>query len=168
MLVDMAKRHIQACAVAGFLNIFGDGWTWLVIREAFYGATRFSEFQRNTGIARNLLSQRLSMLVDEGILRRDDVGERGPRYEYRMTPKGEALFPVLVTMIQWSNEHVFGAGREPIRLLERNSMKQLKKVVPTTARGRVLHWPDVVAQPGPGADKAARMRILESPQGIDD
>ena len=168
MLLGMAKRHTQTCAVAGFLNVFGDGWTWLIIREAFYGATRFSEFHRNTGIARNLLSQRLSMLVDEGILRREDVGEHGPRYEYRMTPKGEALFPVLVTMIQWSNEHVFGAGREPIRLLELNSRKELKKVAPTTARGRVLHWPDIVAQPGPGANKAARMRILESLHGVED
>ncbi|MEM7138684.1 MAG: helix-turn-helix domain-containing protein [Myxococcota bacterium] len=164
----MTKRHEQACAVAGFLNIFGDAWSWLIVREAFYGATRFSEFQRNTGIARNLLSQRLSMLVDEGILRREEVGKRGPRSEYRLTAKGEALMPILVTMVQWSNEHVFGAGREPIRLLERNSRKALKKVEPRTARGRALRWPDIVAQPGPGADKFARARILESVIGVED
>ena len=63
---------------------------------------------------------------------------------------------------------MFGAGREPIRLLEGNSMKPLKEVAPTTARGRVLRWPDLGAQPGPGAGKAARMRILESPHGIEE
>ena len=164
----MVRRHTQACPLSGFLNIFGDGWTWLIVREAFYGATRFSEFQRNTGIAKNLLSQRLSMLVDEGVLRREDVGTKGLRYEYRMTPKGEALFPVLVTMVQWSNEHVFGAGREPLRLLERDSKKELRKVTPSTAGGRVLHWPDVLTQPGPGADKAVRRWIRQSPNRFDD
>ena len=164
----MGTHHTQTCAVAGFLNIFGDAWTWLVIREAFYGATRFTEFRRNTGIARNLLSQRLSMLVDEGILHREDVGQQGPRYEYRLTHKGEALVPVLVAMIQWSNEHVFGPGREPVLLLERKTLNEVRKVVPRTARGRSLHWEDIVAQPGPGANKTARMRILNSPHGTED
>ena len=75
----MSKRHTQKCSVAGFLNVFGDGWTLLVIREALYGATRFSEFRANTGIAKNLLSDRLSKLVDEGILATEDIGERGSR-----------------------------------------------------------------------------------------
>ncbi|MEL7372034.1 MAG: helix-turn-helix domain-containing protein, partial [Myxococcota bacterium] len=81
----MGKRHTQTCPVAGFLNIFGDSWTLMIVREAFYGATRFSEFQRNTGIAKNLLSDRLSMLVEEDILQIENIGERGTRYAYRFT-----------------------------------------------------------------------------------
>lgn len=164
----MAKRHTQTCPVAGFLNIFGDAWTLLVIREAFYGATRFSEMQRNTGIAKNLLSDRLSMLVDEGLFEREDIGERGARYAYKLTEKGRSLATVLVAMAQWSNEHVFGKGREPVLLAERSTGKTLKKLTPRSANGKPLQWRDIVAQPGPGANKAARVRILQSEHGVDE
>ena len=123
----MAKRHTQTCPVAGFLNIFGDAWTLMIIREAFYGATRFSEIQRNTGIAKNLLSDRLSMLVAEGVLEREDVGERGSRYAYKLTAKGRSLAPVFIAMSQWSNEHVFGAGGEPVFLIERQDRQEAEK-----------------------------------------
>ena len=96
----MAKPHTQTCPIAAFLNVFGDAWTLMIIREAFYGATRFTEFQRNTGAARNLLSDRLAMLVSNGVLERQNVGEQGTRYAYRLTDKGQSLVPVLVAMMQ--------------------------------------------------------------------
>ena len=164
----MAKRHTQTCPVAGFLNIFGDAWTLMIIREAFYGATRFSEIQRNTGIAKNLLSDRLSMLVAEGVLEREDVGERGSRYAYKLTAKGRSLAPVFIAMSQWSNEHVFGAGGEPVFLIERKTGRKLKKLAPTDADGKPLQWRDIATRPGPGANKAARARIAESEYGVDE
>ena len=164
----MAKRHTQTCPVAGFLNIFGDAWTLLIIREAFYGATRFSEMQRNTGIAKNLLSDRLSVLAAEGLLDREDVGVRGARYAYKLTAKGRSLAPVIVAMSQWSNEHVFGAGREPVFLVERKTGRKLKKLAPASADGKPLQWRDIASRPGPGADKAARIRIAKSEHGLEE
>ena len=161
----MSKRHEHACPVAAFLNIFGDAWTLMVIREAFYGATQFSEIQRNTGIAKNLLSSRLSMLVEEGVLYREDIGERGSRFAYRLTEKGCSLVPVLVAMVQWSNEHLFSEGQEPVFLVERKSGKPLKRLIPSNARGRELKWGEILTRPGPGADRAMRARILSSKHG---
>ena len=91
----MANRHTQTCAIAGALNVLGDHWPLLLVREAFYGSTRFGEFQRNTGIAKTLLSDRLLFLEEEGIFRKEDVGERGTRYAYRLTEKGVALYHLL-------------------------------------------------------------------------
>lgn len=138
----------------------------MIVREAFYGATRFSEFQRNTGIAKNLLSDRLSMLVEEDILQIENIGERGTRYAYRFTDKGRALVPVFVAIIQWTNAHVYGDDQRPIDLIERASGQLLEKLIPTSEDGTELKWDDIVAAPGPGANKAARQRILQSPHGI--
>ena len=157
----MANRHTQTCAIAGALNVLGDSWTLLLVREAFYGSTRFSEFQRNTGIAKTLLSDRLGFLVEEGIFRREDVGEQGTRYAYYLTDKGRALDKVMVALTQWSNEHVFGEGNEPMLLLERETGKPVEEMQLRGASGRQLEPRDVVYQPGPGASRAARRRLEE-------
>ena len=158
----MAKRHTHTCPIAGVLNIFGDNWTWLVIREAFCGATRFSEIQRNTGIARNVLSDRLDVLVNEGILVREDVGENGTRYAYRLTEKGESLHPVLLALHQWGNEHVYGPGNEPVLLLECATGQPLQPLAPTSRDGHRLTRADIQTRPGPGASKATVRRLAEA------
>jgi DNA-binding HxlR family transcriptional regulator len=158
----MAKLHTQTCPVASFLNLFGDAWTWLVMREAFYGATRFSEFRKNTGIARNLLSERLSKLVDEGLLERKDVGERGPRYAYFLTEKGKSLVPVLVSMVQWSNAHLHATGMEPVLFVDAENRQPLADMKPLSQSGQALHWGDILAKIGPGASRAAAARVAES------
>ncbi|MEM6410562.1 MAG: helix-turn-helix domain-containing protein [Pseudomonadota bacterium] len=155
----MAKPHTQTCPIAGFLNTFGDAWTLLIIREAFYGATRFSEFQRNTGIARNLLTDRLTSLVDQGLLEREDIGEHGTRYAYQLTEKGRSLVPVFVAMVQWSNENIYSEADAPVHLIERKTKKPLKPMRPVSTRGQELVWGDIVAIPGPGANRAAIARI---------
>ena len=156
----MSKPHTQTCPIASFLNVFGDAWTWLVLRESFYGATRFSEIQRNTGIAKNLLSERLRKLVSEGILAKENVGSRGSRYAYQLTEKGRSLVPVLIAMVQWSNEHLYGLGHEPMRLIERASGEQLAKLQPTDREGNVLGWQDILAQAGPGATDTSRLSAV--------
>jgi DNA-binding HxlR family transcriptional regulator len=85
------------CGVAQALDILGDWWTLLIVRDAFFGVRRFRDFQADLGIAKNVLSQRLQHLVEHEILERIDVGEHGRRYEYQLTEKGEALLPVLTT-----------------------------------------------------------------------
>ena len=157
----MSKPHTQTCPVARFLNIFGDSWTWMIVREAFYGATRFGEFRRNTGIARNILSDRLSMLVAQNILERRDVGGTGTRYAYHLTAQGQALFPVLVAMVQWGNEHIFGSEGAPVVLVDRESGEALGSLAPMTPDGRKLAWTELGLRPGPGASRAARARLAQ-------
>lgn len=160
----MTKKHIQTCPIAEFLNIFGDAWTLLVIREAFYGATRFGEFQANTGIAKNILSDRLAMLVDQDVFKPVDIGERGTRYEYHLTSRGESLLPVIIAISQWSNEQVFGKGREATRLFEKSSRKKLLKLLPRDRDGKILNLDDIVVKPGPGASRATVDRICDIPK----
>jgi DNA-binding HxlR family transcriptional regulator len=97
------------CAVGHTLSVVGERWTLLVLREAFLGVRRFEQFQRNTGIARNILTDRLGTLVLHGVLRRERYQERPERYEYRLTEKGLDLYPVLLTIMDWGARH--GGGR---------------------------------------------------------
>ncbi|WP_372572600.1 winged helix-turn-helix transcriptional regulator [Ruegeria jejuensis] len=159
----MTKPHAQTCPVATFLNIFGDAWTWLIVREAFYGATRFGEFQRNTGAAKNLLSERLNKLVAEGFLERKDMGTSGPRYEYFLTEKGKSLIPVLATMVQWSNEHIHGEGGEPVFLIDGKHNQLLPKIGALGTDGREMKWGDILVRVGPGSNRLARERVEASP-----
>ena len=158
----MANRHTQTCAIAGALNVLGDSWTLLLVREAFNGVTRFSEFQRNTGIAKTLLSDRLAFLVDEGIFRTEDVGERGTRLAYVLTEKGRALDTVMVALMQWSNEHVFGKGKEPMFLIDRDTGRPVRQMRLRNAKGKHLRSDDVCYRAGPGASPEMRERLREN------
>ncbi len=155
----MTHPHTQTCAVAGFLNLFGDNWTLLIIREALYGVTRFKEFRANTGIAKNLLSDRLASLVAVGILEKRDIGERGTRYAYHLTEKGRALETVLFAVQEWGNEHVYGHGREPVLLVDRHSGEPVGRVALLDRHDRPLQGADVAPRPGPGASRAAERRL---------
>jgi DNA-binding HxlR family transcriptional regulator len=96
------------CAVGNTLAVIGERWTLLVLREAFLGV-RFEQLQRNTGMARNILSDRLNTLVLQGVLRKELYQERPERYEYRLTEKGLDLYPILLTIMDWGSKH--GDGR---------------------------------------------------------
>src|SRR3954463_2348161 len=96
----------QNCSVARALEVLGDRWTLLVIRDAFLGVRRFDDFQRRLGIARNVLADRLARLTDEGMLERVAYQERPVRHEYRLTEKGIDLWPVVVSLLQWGDKHV--------------------------------------------------------------
>jgi DNA-binding HxlR family transcriptional regulator len=98
------------CAVGGTLEVIGERWTMLVLREAFLGVRRFEQLQRNTGMARNILSDRLNTLVAHGILRRELYQERPQRYEYRLTESGLDLYPVLVSIMDWGSRHLAGSA----------------------------------------------------------
>ena len=91
------------CSVARTLEAVGDKWTLLIVRDAFYGVRRFEDFTRDLGIARNVLTDRLTRLVDAGILERHQYEDRPPRHEYRLTDKGRDLYPVLLTLMQWGD-----------------------------------------------------------------
>ncbi|SIR90447.1 winged helix-turn-helix transcriptional regulator [Williamsia sterculiae] len=108
----------ENCAVARASAVLGERWVWPILRQAFNGAHRFEEFQRGIGLARNILSDRLNTLIDNDILERRSDPDGGARAHYRLTPKGHALFPVYVAMMEWGN-HWTGLTAPPVDLLHK-------------------------------------------------
>src|SRR5829696_9377464 len=103
-----ASFEDMSCSVARSLEVIGEWWTLLILRDAFFGVTRFEEFQSRLGIARNILTKRLDTLVDAGIFERRVYDEARDRSDYVLTEKGRALWPVLVTLRQWGDEWAMG------------------------------------------------------------
>src|SRR3954447_23861931 len=114
----MERTNYQAsnCSIARTLEVVGEKWTLLVLRESFYGATRFEQFQRVLQCPRNLLSERLAKLVDEGIFERSEYREPGSRarHEYRMTDKGRELTPALLALMQWGDRYHADPAGPPV------------------------------------------------------
>ena len=107
-----------SCSIGRAMDILGERWTFLILRESFYGVRRFSDMQRNLGIARNILSTRLQALVANGILERRLYQEEPPRHEYRLTEAGRDLYPAIVTLMRWGDRHL---SDEPPVVLRHNS-----------------------------------------------
>jgi DNA-binding HxlR family transcriptional regulator len=137
----------EACSVARTLEIVGERWTWLIVRDAFLGLTRFDEFHESLGIARNVLADRLSRLVEAGVFERVLYRERPARYEYRLTEKGHDLFTTLNALRQWGDAHVLS---KPMRLLRRKSDGKpvVAALVPEGTQALTLDEIELV--PGPG------------------
>jgi DNA-binding HxlR family transcriptional regulator len=138
----------QICSIARTLEVIGDRWTMLVIRDAFLGLHRFDDFQKSLGIARNVLSDRLSRLVDEGILRRHRYQERPERYEYRLTRKGVDLWPVIMTALKWGDRYLAPDGK-PRLILHKGCGGELDERLHCSGCGAELGPRDVYAEPGP-------------------
>lgn len=101
------------CSVARTLEVIGDRWTLLILRDAFYGIRRFDDLRRNLGVARNILADRLNKLVGHGVLERRLYEEHPRRYEYRLTAKGRDLLPVLLTLTRWGDRWEADASGPP-------------------------------------------------------
>ena len=103
----------QDCSVARALEVVGERWTILILRDAFLGVRRFDDFHRSLGVARNVLQTRLRRLVDEGLLERRRYQERPLRHEYFLTPHGEDLWPVLLALMEWGDRHLTEGATAP-------------------------------------------------------
>jgi DNA-binding HxlR family transcriptional regulator len=104
------------CSLARSVDLLGDWWTPLVLREAYYGVRRFDDFQRSLGIGRNILTQRLNRLVDEGMLHRRPYHDRPVRHEYVLTEKGRDFFPVVAAIVRWGDRWLAGDDGPPVVL----------------------------------------------------
>jgi DNA-binding HxlR family transcriptional regulator len=121
-------QRVCPSSVAATLQVTGDRWSALLIRELFYGSTRFDEFQQRLSIATNILTQRLRRLVELGILTRTAYQQRPARHEYRLTKKGLDLYPVPLSMLAWGDRWVF-AGRPPVRLTHKSCRRLLTPIL---------------------------------------
>jgi DNA-binding HxlR family transcriptional regulator len=137
----------QNCSIARALEIVGERWTLLIVRDAFLGLRRFEQFQKSLGIARNVLTDRLGRLVEEGILDRIRYSERPERYEYRLTPKGRDLAVTLAGLRQWGDKYL---SEEPPRITRRRSDKRPVIAAFVPKGTDVVRADELESVPGPG------------------
>ena len=138
------------CSIARSVDLLGDWWTPLVLREAFLGVRRFDDMQGSLGIGRNVLTQRLKRLVDEGMLDRVLNQEKPDRYEYVLTDKGRDFYPVLAAMIAWGDQWLSGEEGPPIVLRHKACGHDMSAKVVCSECGEPIQARDVRARLGPG------------------
>ncbi|MDE3065242.1 MAG: helix-turn-helix transcriptional regulator [Acidobacteriota bacterium] len=142
------------CSVAQCLEVVGEWWSLLLVRDSFLGVTRFEDFARRLGIARNILQARLATLVDAGVLIRVPYSEHPPRDEYRLTRKGRDLWPVINAMRQWGDQYAAPSG-PPIQIVHQSCGALTEAVLTCASCGEPLKVQDVRAVAGPGRDRSA-------------
>jgi DNA-binding HxlR family transcriptional regulator len=147
------------CSIAKTLDVVGEWWTLLILRDAFSGLRRFDDFHESLGMARSVLAARLRKLTDHGILTRTQYSEHPPRYEYRLTEKGKALFPVIAALLRWGDEWTAGPDGPPVLLVHQPCGEPIHamltcpncqgEVTATNTRGKP--GPGSRRQPAPGS-----------------
>lgn len=142
------------CSLARSVDLLGDWWTPLVLREAFYGVRRFDDFQRGLGIGRNILTQRLNRLVDEEMLTRRLYQERPARHEYVLTDKGRDFFPVVAAMVRWGDRWLAGDDGAPVVLHHTTCDHDMHAEVVCSHCREPLDLRSVRGRVGPGYESA--------------
>ena len=150
------------CSVAQCLEVVGEWWSMLIVRDAFLGVRRFDQFQERLGISRNILQQRLGRLVEAGVFERVAYSEHPPRYEYRLTRKGRDLWPVLTAMRQWGDKYAAPQG-PPLRIIHTACNHVADAVMACSACGEKISHRDVRAVSGPG-DRDGLVDALPGPR----
>jgi DNA-binding HxlR family transcriptional regulator len=123
------RFHRWPCPIARTADLVGDWWTPVVLRDAFFGRTRFEELQQGLGIPRAVLAKRLQRLVDEGLMEKVPYEEAPIRYEYRLTAKGLAFWDVLAAMWRWGADWLWRDGAPPVALADRETRREVRPVV---------------------------------------
>ena len=136
------------CSVAKTLEVVGDRWSLLILRDAFYGVRRFDDFQADLGVARNILTDRLKKLVERRVLERRRYEERPPRYEYKLTEKGRDLLPVVLSMMRWGDRWEV-SGAPPVTLSHTTCGHETEPVTVCSHCGDRLELYNVRAEPIP-------------------
>jgi len=139
--LDAFKEAALSCPIPAAVEVIGEKWAFLILRGALNGLQHFEEFQAGLGIARNILSDRLSKLVAGGILARTADSEDGRRVIYSLTPKGEGLLPVVLALRQWGDE--WGYGKMKVVLADRRDRKPVRKICVLSQDGRELKLSDL-------------------------
>lgn len=137
----MTKKEAIAaepCPVARSVDLIGDRWSLLIVRDAFDGMRRYSDFQRNLGVARNILADRLRRLVEADILAAQPNAKGGAYQEYVLTERGQRLFAVVVALRQWGEGELFAPGEAHSDLVEKKTGKPLRRMAPVGESGNLL------------------------------
>ena len=141
------------CSVAQSLEIVGEWWTLLIVRDALFGVTRFDEFSTRLGIARNVLTQRLDTLVEHGVMTREPYQDNPVRYDYRLTDKGRDLYPILVALLQWGDKYCADPDGPSLLIEHRDCGAPVEAVVQCAHGHGPLRPSESQTRPGPTARK---------------
>jgi DNA-binding HxlR family transcriptional regulator len=140
----------MACSIARTLHVAGEPWSPLIIRDVWVGITRFDDLQRDLGISRHVLSERLQWLQAQGVLERRPYSERPPRDEYALTEKGLELCELLMAMTAWGDRWTAGEAGPPVLLRHRTCGELTHAEIRCAHCGEALHAGDIGFEPGPG------------------
>jgi DNA-binding HxlR family transcriptional regulator len=156
----MLKRTYddQICSLARTLEVVGERWTLLIIRDALQGLRRFDDFQRSLEVARNVLADRLARLVEQGVFTRVRYQERPERFEYLLTAKGLGLATAIVAMMEWGDENMAGPAGPPRVVEHVHCGGRVSAQLYCTQCQRVTAPQEIVNRPGPGARGAVPAR----------
>lgn len=149
--MQWSELEAQPCSVARTLAVIGERWTLLVLRDCFLKIRRFEDFQVRLGIGRPILADRLNRLVAHGVLAKVAYQQRPVRHEYRLTPKGLDLYPVVMSIVHWGDVHMAGTGGRPLLHRHVDCDHLFDPVMTCSECGEALQARDVVVEPGPGA-----------------
>ena len=141
----------QTCSIARALELVGERWTILILRDAFLGRRRFDEFQESLGIARNVLTKRLTTLVQAGIMERHPYQEHPERFEYRLTEAGRELFPIVVSLLHWGDRWTAGEAGPPLLLVHEPCGQPAGAMLVCSHCGEEITLDNVHPRLGPGA-----------------
>jgi DNA-binding HxlR family transcriptional regulator len=150
----------QNCSVARALAVLGERWTLLVLREALLGRRRFADFRRNTGVAPNILSDRLQTLVEQGLLERRRYGDQAEAFEYVPTAKGRDVSPVLLALMQWGDRYEAGDAGPPLVPVHTRCGHDAHPEPHCAHCGERLEPREIRMRPGPGADERQRAEAV--------
>jgi DNA-binding HxlR family transcriptional regulator len=144
---------VEHCTIGRTMEILGEKWTIVVLREVFSGIRRFDDMRVRTSIPRQVLANRLTMLVDKGVLRREPYREPGARLrqEYRLTAKGLDLYPVLMALAAWGDRYLADPDGPPMEFVHRDCEQAVRLEVRCVDGHEVPDSRDITARPGPGA-----------------
>jgi DNA-binding HxlR family transcriptional regulator len=148
------------CPIARSLERVGEWWSILILRDAFYGLTRFDEFQKSLNIAPNILTRRLNGLVESGMLEKRQYNDKPPRHEYVLTERGRDFRPVILALLAWGNKH-FAPEGESVMLADKATGERVVPMLVDAATGRPITGGDFETAPGPAADDKTRARFAQ-------
>ncbi|PZU87268.1 MAG: transcriptional regulator [Chelatococcus sp.] len=151
---------LSECPCARAVEVVGEWWSILILRDALQGLTRFDEFQASLGIAPNMLARRLKHLTASGLFERRRYCERPPRYDYVLTEKGRDFFPVVAALVAFGNRHLAPEG-EALRFAERGSARPVEPLLVDAATLRPIATESVMVIAGPKASPGMRRRLAE-------
>lgn len=162
MIMQRSSFSSMPCSVARTLDIIGEWWTLLILRDVFYGVRRFENLRSHLGVSRKVLTNRLGRLTDEQILKKVLYQNQPSRYEYQLTKKGLELLPVLLTLMNWGDKWISEADMTPVIFVHKDCGEEITPKLVCSHCGGDLNAHNVYPTPGPGApsDEIKRLREM--------
>jgi len=148
--MERKNFNTSPCAIARSLDVLGDWWNPLILRECLYGNSRFDDFQFWLDISRNILTRRLADLVKQGLLEKKLYQSSPARYQYLLTDKGYEACQIVLAMMHFGERWYFKPNNQPVELIDRTTGEQVEPIVVDKRTGKPLDASNTIARPGPG------------------